>query len=389
MSPQEVTFESVEEFLDNLPETPCSRKLGEPFCSLCERVNRRVAMRCRYSRLFQGEAPSEGEVEEEKESHEGVKDELKLRKEIKEKGLPEIEIIPAGGDRVIEMHVEGGEVVFKKATEAELEFAKIKKKAQESLVEIQSILSYLKELGYGLEDLRDEVIQMANNFREMEYEKVISQAEDLKRRILKEENMKNLKESVEALVDSLLKMGKAGDSPLYLKEAIQSYEEKDYVAFLKHSAEIMKEMRKSGVNIVIGVPLEVTEEEVKPVKKVVKKTVIIEGGEEIEAEEVKKSTTPPEEEPEVKGGVAEKKEVPLKRPPAKKVKKAVKKVKKVDQLTLLVQQTYEMVDKKRKEGKDVSQILDLLAMVDKKRREGDKEFALKLAKQSYEMAQKI
>ncbi|GEM_PF-4242125 len=41
-----VNIKSIEEFLDNLPKEPCPEILGEPYCSICKRINRAIAEKC-------------------------------------------------------------------------------------------------------------------------------------------------------------------------------------------------------------------------------------------------------------------------------------------------------------------------------------------------------
>ncbi|RLF72560.1 MAG: hypothetical protein DRN35_00435 [Thermoplasmata archaeon] len=396
MSPEGTSFETIEEFLDSLPEAPCSSKLGEPFCSLCERVNRKVARACKHSRIYSGEeiAPSPpGEAEERGEGDEAA-EELRLRKIIKEKGLPEIEIVPPGGE-VLEMKVEEGEVVFKKAGEAEIQFAKLKRRAQEELMEVQRLLGNMKELGYGLENLKEEIKKMAEDFRGREYERVIERAEKLRKGVLEEENMKVLKESLESLVKSLSKEGRAGRAGEFLKDAVENYDRRDYPAFIESSVRIMKEIERAlGSKVVIGIPLEIKEEAPKPVKKVVKKIIEVEQKPPEVASEVSPSTevateeTKLEEKKTLPGG--EKSGASTPRRKKKATKKVIKKAPRAkDRISEIVAETYGIVEAKRGEGRDVSQILELLAMVDQKRKEGEEEFAMKLAAQSLEMARKL
>ena len=45
-------YESLEEFLDTLPKTPCeATPINRYYCTVCERLNKGVANRCSYSTL--------------------------------------------------------------------------------------------------------------------------------------------------------------------------------------------------------------------------------------------------------------------------------------------------------------------------------------------------
>ncbi len=48
----EHTFGNLEEFLDTLPTTPCpSLPMNRYYCTVCERVNKAIALHCQYSKL--------------------------------------------------------------------------------------------------------------------------------------------------------------------------------------------------------------------------------------------------------------------------------------------------------------------------------------------------
>jgi hypothetical protein len=253
------TFKDLEDFLDNLPSSPCQeRPEGGRYCSICSRVNGPIASDCEYVetsieretekgstfKILGGDSGgsrptfnivsggSDSSSEETQKPISGI-----------EKEYPLIEIVKPDEPSVrpLEMEIiEEETVVFEIADEEEVQEQEMEEELTAIIIQVQPLLGKAAELGLDTSVIQDKIKEGITFLSEKEYEKAGTLLKGIDSAVM----MDSILFTQNKLEEVVAKKPGEKTLPRYFAEAGNRFKKKDYLKCLDYLKYVVEQSTK-------------------------------------------------------------------------------------------------------------------------------------------------